>query len=160
MRTRTATSQAQSARRMVVESGITHDDVATGELTVGVTAGGGADPQMVHFCSADLTDVQILKRGDGQELPEPYGVVVRGGTPVVPTHGLLRFRVEIHPNGSLNLRQRTLRSGRKRARFVTAPETLLSRYPWAHAGGPQEMADAYGCESVEEMFQLHGVEVS
>ena len=157
-RAQTFVAQAGSARRVVAEAGIKHDDRAQGELTVGVTpavAGESVRGQTLHFCSALLHDVRILQHGDGKPLPvDNYPVVVDGGTPEVDAPGLLRFRADIHPNGALTLSQRN-----RRARYVRTPESLLETIPHAHEWGPMDIAEAYGCSSVQELFDVHSEEV-
>jgi hypothetical protein len=151
----TLVSQPDSARRVLSGAGIQHEDHSQGELTVGVTAGATGVPQRVHFCSSRIHDVRCEVRGDGQPMPMMnYQVVLEGGLPPVPRDGLLRFRANIHPNGKLTIAQRN-----DRAWFVPVPDSMADQGPFAYDGGAEDMAAAYGCSSVQQMFELHGEEI-
>ncbi len=162
-RRHTAVQQPGSARRAVAAAGILHNDVVNASLVVGVTpaipatAENPGQPQIAHFCSSRVLDPVILREGDGQPVPshDEYQVVIRGGLPLVTVPCLMMVRTEICPNGSITLKHRN-----NRARIVPVPASLLPSRPYAFADGPDQMARAYGCPSVQRMFDTVGQEVA
>jgi hypothetical protein len=161
-RTRTVVQQPVSGQVTVARRGIQHLDVVNAQIVVGVTPAKPAKDkvpareQAVHLCSLRIVDPVCERQGDGKPVPinEAYPVVISGGLPEVPTSGFIRFRATICANGSLSFKQRT-----RKARFVPTPQCMQALVPHAHEWGPADMASAYGCTSVEQMFEKHGCDL-
>lgn len=162
-RRHTAVQQPGSARREVAAAGILHNDVVNASLLVGVTpatpasaTNPHAQPQTAHFCSSRVLDPVIVQKGDGQPVPshEGYEVRIKGGLPAVDRPCLMMVRADICPNGAITVKHRT-----RKARIVPVPECMLASRPWAYADGPQEMAQAYGFTSVQQMVDEVGEEL-
>ena len=161
-RTRTVVQQPVSGQKTVARKGIRHLDVVNAQIVVGVTPAKPAKDkvpareQAVHLCSLRIVDPVCERKGDGKPVPvnDAYPVVIKGGLPEVPTAGLIRIRATICANGSLTFTQRT-----SKARFVPTPDCLHELVPHAHDHGPADMAAAYGCKSVEQMFAKHGYDL-
>lgn len=163
IRRHTAVQQPGSARREVAAAGILHNDVVNASLIVGVTpaippsaTNPHGQPQTAHFCSSRVLDPVILQEGDGQPVPshDDYEVRISGGLPAVTRPCIMMLRAEICPNGVITVKHRT-----KKVRVVPVPECMLASRPWAYANGPQEVAQAYGCASVQQMVDTVGEEL-
>ena len=139
-------TQHRSAKERVAEVPMFHAGEYAGVLTVGVTPEriGGEPVVLVHFCSLVLTDMRMLKPGDGILIPvedHSYEVRLPNGLYVVKIPSILQFPGIFRPNGNLNI----LRAA-DQALAVPVPKRLRSRSPWIYQGGSEEVAEAYGYE--------------
>lgn len=161
-RTQTVVQQPRSGQQTVARTGIRHLDIVNAQIVVGVTPAKPAKDtvpareQAVHLCSLRILDPVCERLGDGKPVPvsDSYPVVIEGGLPEVPTAGFIRIRATICANGVLTIKQRT-----RKTRFVPTPKCMEEQVPHAHEWGLADVAQAYDCKSVEQMFERQGYDL-
>lgn len=153
---RAIADQPHSAVFRARQAGIHHGDKVDAQVTLGVQpANHGRRPATVGlFCPSRISVLRDKSRSKGELIPMTSLVDFPNGLPRVRGPGLLRATMTIVSNGNLRF------CSPRKALVVPVPEKLMDRVPWAYDGGAEDVAEFFGCASVDELFEKHGVPIA